>query len=158
MHLILLRDLSTDLSRTFGVLTTDGLLLQTLELPWVPADDGSPCGHQDTSCLPAGRYSMALHNSAAHPRTWALVNPALGVYHLPTDIPAGIIARAVCLLHSANIIEQLRGCVAVGESRSYLNGEPDVAQSVIAMGQLQAAVPWIEGHTLDIIWGGQHGL
>ena len=48
-------------------------------------------------------------------------------------------------------MRQLAGCIGVGLTRSWLNGEPDIADSVNAFAELKAAVPWVEGHTLAIV-------
>jgi hypothetical protein len=159
MQLIVIRDAGPAPLRTFGEMhwdPTEQIILQTLERPWVPAPDGSPGGHPQTSCVPPGLYQLVRHDTPKHPQTWALVNPALGVYHLPSDVPAGLayVPRTVCLIHSANLVVQLEGCIGVGLSRSKLNGEPDIADSVNAFAELKHAVPWIEGHTLQIIQGG----
>jgi hypothetical protein len=150
MKLTLIRDPS-DGVRTFGTLSwsDDQVELQTLERPWIPSIAG-PGGHAQTSCVPLGVYELVLHDSAAHPKTWALVNPALGVYHQPGDVPTGQTGRTECLIHTANTIAQLAGCIGVGMTRSLLNGEPDVASSVAAFTALKEAVPWIEGHTISI--------
>jgi hypothetical protein len=157
MILTLLRDANPAPQRTFGELhwADEQIILQTLELPWVPAPDGSPGGHPDTSCVPLGTYALVLHDTPAHPHTFALVNSTLGVYHEPGDVPAdlGYVPRTACLLHSANLVAQLAGCVGVGLSRSMLNGEPDIADSVNAFNELMAAVPWVNGHTLTITQG-----
>lgn len=155
MNLLLVRDpLFCCLARTFGTLhwADDQIVLQTLERPWVPWDSG-PGGHPLISCVPEGTYDLVLHDTPEHPQTWALSNPALGVYHEPGDVPAGAMGRTACLIHSANLVEQLAGCIGVGLTRSTLDGEPDIASSVNAFTELKEAVPWIDGHTLTISRG-----
>lgn len=156
MNLIVIRDAPLSTARTYGEMhwdPTEQIILQTLELPWVPDPDGAPGGHPMTSCVPLGAYQLVLHDTPKHPQTWALVNPALGIYHEPGDIPVGVIGRCACLIHSANIVEQLAGCIGVGLTRSWLNGEPDIADSVNAFIELKSAVPWTDGHTLTISLG-----
>jgi hypothetical protein len=155
MNLTLQRD-SDDGARTFGALSwsDDQVELITLERPWVPAEDGSPGGHPMTSCVPPGVYRLVLHDTAKHPQTWALVNESLGVFHEPGDAPAGFIGtpRFACLIHSANLVHQLEGCIGVGLSRGTWpdSGEPDITSSVAAFARLKAAVAWTDGHTLTI--------
>jgi hypothetical protein len=151
MNLMLLRD-PDDGVRTFGTLSwsDDQIELQTLERAWIPAGDGSPGGHHLTSCVPRGTYELVLHDTLKHPQTWALVNPDLGVYHELNDIPSGKTGRVASLIHSANLVHQLEGCIGVGLSRSTLNGEPDISSSVAAFERLKAAVPWTNGHSLTI--------
>lgn len=147
MDLQLVRDVAAG-SYTYGRLTCGAVVLQTLELPWRP-EPGQLCGRPDLSCVPAGLYSLVLHNTPAHPQTWALVNTELGIYHEPGDVPAGCFARVACLLHTANFIYQLEGCIGVGNSRE-LQTPPAIWQSAAAFRALQQTLPWTGGHTLAI--------
>jgi hypothetical protein len=49
----------------------------------------------------------------------ALVNEALWVYHLDEDVPAERrgYARTAVLIHPANYVAELRGCIAPGWER-----------------------------------------
>jgi hypothetical protein len=134
---------------TFGVLVVADLTLNTIERPWIPAD-GHPGGENGISCVPVGTYALALHDSEAHPQTWALVNPELGVWHLPSDIPPGEAGRSAVLIHPANFAHELLGCIAPGLGRGHSDGINMVTQSRAAFAQLQHAVPWTPGHTLSI--------
>jgi hypothetical protein len=129
---------------TQGVLELPGgFTLYTLERTWAP-DASFPGGEPDVSCVPAGVYELALHDTPKHPQCFALVNPALGVIHEPD--PAYPNARVACLLHVANYPSQLEGCIGVG-----MSAEPCViSQSTLALSQLKANVPWVAGHTLMI--------
>lgn len=149
MHLEIIRD-PPRIDATLGTLSLGDLVLQTLELPWVPII-GAPCGQPDVSCIPAGDYSLVRHDSPKHPKTFAFVNPALGVYHQPGDIPPGAPGRSDCLLHAANWVSQLEGCCALGRGRSFTNGIPMITNSDSALEAFQALVPWIDGHTISIL-------
>lgn len=130
---------------TEGKMQLDRLLLYTMELPWV-ALEGFPGGAPDKSCVPAGVYALECHDTAKHPRTFALVNRDLFVIHEPD--PTLPNARVACLLHSANYPEELEGCIALGLSQQYCF----VGSSGAAMGQFRQLVPWQNGeHTLTII-------
>lgn len=148
MNLRIVRDYSAD-DATLGRLNVGNLVLDTLERPWV-ADPSCKGGHPDFSCVPAGDYALALHDSAKFPKHLALVNPALGVYHLPADVPAGVIGRTACLIHVANFVSQLEGCCAVGRGRRLIAERWMVSDSGDAYAAFTAAVPWVEGHTLSI--------
>jgi Family of unknown function (DUF5675) len=143
-----------DGSRTFGMLTIPGTLtLLTLELPWIP-DPMFKGGSPGRSCVPAGLYQLVTHDTPAHPKTWALVSPDLAVYHEPMDIPIHGMGRTACLLHTANLVNQLAGCIAVGDMPGVLTGEVALLDSGDAFGRLKALVPWIN-HTLLITeWAG----
>jgi hypothetical protein len=69
------------------------------------------------------------HDTEAHPRTWAFVNPELWVYHWDEDVPPDRRgqARTVCLIHIANYASELRGCCAIGLDRG-MNGPRRMVQ------------------------------
>src|SRR4029077_19331880 len=117
---------------------------------WIPTPD-APCGEPGKSCVPVGTYVLVLHDTPTHPRTFALVNPDLCIYHEPSDVPVSALGRSACLIHAGNLASQSEGCILVGISRSILNGQPDIASSQLALLDLRAAVPWVLGHTLTIV-------
>src|SRR5439155_9311628 len=88
---------------TLGRLSVGGHVYFTIEQPW----NDNLQGH---SCIPEGTYQLVPHSTEAHPDTWAMVNPALDVYHQPIDVPDGRIARSACLIHPANWAFELKGC------------------------------------------------
>ena len=102
-----------------------GTRIYTLERPWVPAMTPAsdllsppPCGRKGVSCIPPGVYRLEPHDSEDHPGTFALVNEKLWVYHHDTDVPTWRkgVARTEVLIHPANLVGQLRGCIAPGLS------------------------------------------
>lgn len=103
---------------TIGHFETQPHRIFTLERPWIPAG-GAPCGQKGVSCIPPGVYRLEPHNTEAHPRTVALVNEDLWVYHLDEDVPAARrgFARTAVLIHPANYVSELRGCIAPGWER-----------------------------------------
>lgn len=124
--------------RTEGriLLPDHGLILPTLERPWIRNPAG-PGGLPRQSCIPDGYYRVVPHNSPDHPNTYALVNEAVGVYHLA--LPRGqAYGRTACLIHSANKVSQVVGCVAPGLIRGFLDGVPAVLSSAAAMAKLRA--------------------
>lgn len=151
MNLTLIRDYKgTDCSQ--GKLTGGGYAAETMERPWIPHAT-APCGQKGVSCVPAGIYKLVLHNSENHPRTWALVNPELWVYHWDEDVPPPEhgLARTLVLIHPANYASELRGCIAPGRARvGDPSGRKMVTQSRIAMADLQSIIAWENGHTLEI--------
>lgn len=117
----LVRD-TKNFAETMGRLTYGTNSCETIEQP----DNHDMPGH---SCAPLGTYQLVEHVSARlHEedgvtplRTYALVNPLLGITHSPDDpVPGGIgyPHRADLLIHPANYASQLEGCIAPGERRA----------------------------------------
>ncbi len=127
---------------TLGVMSLADHQWQSLERPWVP---GPPGGTKGVSCVPTGLYRLQRHDTEAHPRSFAIVNEDLGVYHLA--VPPGKQGRTACLIHVANFVQELRGCIALGMGRA---GEA-LRRSKVAIDQFYALVPWIDGHSLEIV-------
>ena len=146
MNLHLVRDYAGP-TCTLGRLIIGDLVLQTLERPWVPYPP-QLCGHPDTSCVPAGVYQLALHDTPKFPQHFALVNEALGIYH--EVLPRGVVGRTACLIHAANYVTQLEGCCAVGRERQFVGDQWMVLSSRDAYEAFAAAVPWEEGNALTI--------
>lgn len=135
---------------TLGLLTVGGLALCTLERPWIPSPTCKG-GLKGKSCVPAGIYRLEMHDSAKHPKTWALVNHDLDVVHFEGDDHDPDDDRATCLLHVANFVTQLEGCIAPGLTATLVNGQYMVTSSTRAMDRLRSVVPWSNEHTLEII-------
>ena len=81
----------------------------TLELPWRENQVG-------VSSIPKGEYKLAHRRS-----------PKYGDHIHVMEVPG----RSYILIHPANFVSQLRGCIAVGEKRMDINGDgiPDVTSS-----------------------------
>jgi hypothetical protein len=132
---------------TLGRLTIGALTLYTLERLWIPIPT-APCGHPDTSCLPPGLYSLALHDTPKFPRHFALANEQLGVY--ADSVPAGKVGRCACLIHTGNYVTDVEGCIIVGRNRRLVGDEWTLLESVLAYADLRAALPWQAGNSLTI--------
>jgi len=96
-----------------GSLTFDSVALYTIERPWLPTDPG---GMPEESCVPAGRYDLVTHIRRNGDIVRALVNPGLGVYYLKGDRPNSV-GRYLILIHAANWVHQIVGCIAPGYGR-----------------------------------------
>jgi len=145
MNLVVARDYQ-DTKLTLGLLSVEDLILDTLEPPWIPDPNGGLGGTPCLSCAPVGIYDLVLHNSVKHPRTFVLVNQALGIYASPTP---GM--RSDVLIHGGNVETDTEGCIILGCSRGTLAGEEAVLESAKALAQFRDMVPWIAGHTLQIL-------
>lgn len=146
MNLTMIRDTSTP-NETLYKLTVGEQVFDAI---------GQPDNHDEpfASCIPLGLYELVSHDTAAHPNTWAMVNPELGVTHEPGDsIPADCKYphRFACLLHPANFARQLQGCFAPGMGRSQAGGLWMVTDSRMAFTTIQEILePGTTGHTLTI--------
>ena len=146
MNLIMIRDTSTP-NETLYKLQVGEQVFDAL---------GEPDNHDEPnkSCIPLGVYQLVPHDTAAHPETWAMVNPDLGVTHEPADIipdDCKYPHRFACLIHPANFARQLQGCFAPGMGRSMAGGMWMVTDSRMAFGKIQAILePMTIGHTLTI--------
>lgn len=118
-------------TETMGKLALPARELQTIERPWI--HDALAGSKPFESCVPDGIYDLVPHSSAKFGETWALVNPALKVYHYEEDIPLGQHGRTTCLLHAANWVHQLLGCIAPGLARTIMKDQLSVTGSKDAM-------------------------
>lgn len=93
----------------------------TLELPWKN-------NQRRISCIPAGTYKGVKRTS-----------PKYGLHVHILDVPG----RDLILMHNANYVTQLEGCVAVGESVKDINadGTLDVTNSVKTLKKLVSLLP-----------------
>lgn len=129
---------------TLGTLYGNGFQLATLERPWIPDPDSIEglAGQPHVSCVPDGEYILRPHVSAKHPaakHAYSLENEDLGVYYTD-DIPDGQkYGRTAVLVHEANFVRQLEGCVAVG-LHHHFTVEPTVQESGVAMRMLRGAL------------------
>ena len=94
---------------TIGVLTCQDFKCFSLELPW-------RSNQRSVSCIPAGDYESVWYDSPRHGRVLLL-----------KDVPE----RDWIELHAANFTRQIEGCICVGSSIKFLDGDdtPDVTNS-----------------------------
>lgn len=127
-------------AHTLGRLRVGSLELATLERPYIPAPAG-PGGKRRVSCIPDGTYRVIPHSSARFPDVWALINPARGVWYQPGDIPAGQSwGRSAILVHAGNTVDDVIGCIAVGEVHGLLGGRQAVLRSRAALDRLRGVL------------------
>lgn len=102
----------------------DGFELQTLELPW--KDNQSR-----VSCIPEGQYALAMRRSGvvsrttggAYPEGWEVVN-----------VPD----RTYIMVHVGNTVDDVLGCILVGQSRGVLGNKKAVLSSRAAFEQFMS--------------------
>ena len=106
---------------TIGRLSYGSFRCLTLELPWK--------GNQNSiSCVPAGSYNARKYDSPKH-----------GAVILLDDVPE----RTWVEIHAGNFTRQIQGCILVGDSLKYLDGDSilDVTNSKRTLGRLLALLP-----------------
>ncbi len=99
--------------------------LYTLERPWIAGPAG---GMPFESCVPDGTYQLLAHRRENGDQVLALRNPALGVYYTNQE-RAGRPGRYLILIHSANWVEEIVGCIAPGLVRTIANNKRMVRAS-----------------------------
>jgi len=152
LRLELLRDIASP-ECTLGVLTFGAKKCFTIERPWLP-DPLCKSGVKYRSCVSDGLYRLERHSSEKFGNVWALVNPALDVYHWPADVPPGRAesTRTVILLHAGNYVHDVIGCIAPGKNRARRGREWVVERSRDALNEVRAYLGAHVDLWIDIRW------
>lgn len=106
---------------TFGALM-DGKgkqLCFTCELPWKD-------NHAEISCIPTGLYWVEAFDSPKHGGVWKIMN-----------VPG----RSNIEIHGGNTIQDLLGCICVGNAMGKINGLPAVLNSQNTLAMLRTLIP-----------------
>ncbi|MEI6897872.1 MAG: DUF5675 family protein [Psychromonas sp.] len=85
---------------------------------------------QSISCVPVGTYDLLPHVSPKYGECYVLSCPELGV------TAQGPSQRTHCLVHPANLPEQLEGCLAPGKAFGVVSGKWAVVSSRVAFNEL----------------------
>lgn len=125
---------------TLGFLYAGDLRLATLEEPW-RADPDGPGGQRrqpglPESCVPDGLYVLEPHDTPRFQNVFALVNPALGVYHWNVP-PLQNYGRTAILIHAGNSLLDTEGCILVGRTHTRLEDQDRVTESRVALDSLR---------------------
>lgn len=133
---------------TLGVLLVESERFETIERPWLPDPDG-PGGQARVSCIPDGVYTLRPWQSPKHGAVWIFEAPGVGVY--ATEVPAGqAYGRSHVLLHAANEVAQLEGCIAPGMRAGILEGKHWVYESRRALERIGALLGREVSHRITI--------
>lgn len=140
---------------TLGRWRIGDTLFHTLEEPWRPDPDGPGGQRRETphreSCIPDGIYDLLPHNGAVWQQVWRFVNPAIGVYSMPGDIPAGQKwGRSAILAHSGRSVDSILGCVIVGFGWTHGLGRIELTDSARALEHLRALLKVGTRHSVSI--------
>ena len=131
-----------------GVMILARQSVYTIERPWIPntaAPDGIGAGKPYESAVPLGDYDLVLMHSWKHGLQWHLENQDLGVF-LQNGEGEHDWQRWGCMLHPANYMRQLLGCIAPGLSLADIDGDGviDVTSSRAALVKVKG---YLEGET-----------
>ncbi|WP_311567258.1 DUF5675 family protein [Photobacterium arenosum] len=91
-------------------------ICDVIERPWL---NNQP----RVSCIPEGTYDLLPHNSPRFGECYALEMPSLGVTRY------GPSQRTHILIHPANTVSELEGCLAPGSEFGVVNGQWGVLDS-----------------------------
>ena len=117
---------------TTGMLQLNGEKICSLERPWIPTDPG---GKPYDSCVPAGLYRLTQHRRPSGTVSFALINRGLGVFHHERHRKMKV-GRFLILIHPANYVDELMGCIAPGMKRTNSDLGPTVSHSRFAMSKI----------------------
>lgn len=124
-----------DIARThhkgavLSVVTVDGQTFHGIERPWL---DNRPL----ESCIPTGQYALVPYSSTKYPDVWAFVGGTVGVARGE---------RYNCLIHIANYVHDVVGCLGLGMKPGEKDGLPCVWSSGAAIAELRCILdgrPW----------------
>lgn len=112
----------------------DNEFVYTLERPWI---GDVPGGLPFESCVPDGEYSLRHHIRPNGDRVFALWNPDLSVFYTKQERGSDE-GRYLILIHSANWVEQVVGCIAPGVVRTIAENKRMVRNSRQAMAKIMS--------------------
>lgn len=124
MHITIDRFADTPMG-TFGRLVAGDFACYTVELPW---EGNAP----HVSCIPTGTYPLRLRPSpivqrtSGHEQGWEVC-----------DVPG----RKLIMLHVANTMDDLEGCIGVGKGLGFVAGKWAVTNSKTAFSELMRTLP-----------------
>lgn len=132
---------------TLGVLEVAGKRFFTIERPWLP-DPVGKAGVKYRSCVCEGAFRLTPFTRPSGEKAFRLSNPTLDVFESPTDVPKGRedSTRTLVLIHAANYVYDVIGCIGPGMSRLKTPQGWMVANSREAMNQIRTLV----GMTFDL--------
>lgn len=149
MILSLRRDMPGELV-TLGVMRVNDTRFQTIERPWIPNLYGGHSGEKFISCIATGLYRVERFTRPSGERAFRLSCPELDVYRDDDEVlQAGKEPRAcrtLVLMHIANYVHDVIGCIGVGEERKFVGGRWMVTKSKQSMARLREII----GTDLDI--------
>jgi len=125
---------------TFGEMVIGDFTCKTIEREWLD-------NKGFVSCIPAGEYQLIPHERPSGELVYSVVNEDMGIYEWPHKDAK----RDLILIHTANTMDQLAGCIAPGDRFGGLAGKFGIYNSSSTMAELKNILG-TESHTLHIQW------
>jgi hypothetical protein len=124
---------------TFGVLSINNTpVCLTVERPWL---DNQP----NISCIPEGFYKLGLRDSGIVSRT------TKGRHERGYEV-RDVPGRTYIMIHIANSMSDLKGCIGVGKRFGWMTNKLGVTTSAITFDEVMTALLPEEEHTIEIIF------
>lgn len=101
---------------TFGRFVMGDFRAFTVERPW--ADNRAR-----ESCIPEGMYTVKPHQSPKFGSCFSISGGSVSIYPDPNK------ARSLVLIHPANTMDELLGCIALGSTLGFVNNKWAVLNS-----------------------------
>jgi hypothetical protein len=125
--------------------------VHSMERPWIPSEE-YPSGKSNESCFPVGTYDLVKDFSPKYGHEmWYAVNHDLGVYLRPEDRQHDW-QRWGCMIHSANWVNQLNGCVAPGLTRGMIGSTYGIGSSKAAQDKLYSYIETLQNPKISVEW------
>lgn len=94
----IIRDYKSEATKGILKDVTGKLICETLERPNLSnAKDNPNTSVNESGCVPEGTYRCKRYSSPKYPSTWEVT---------------GVLGRSKILIHSANLVTELKGCIA----------------------------------------------
>lgn len=113
---------------TFGKLFYDDFTCYTVERPWLNNSKGE-------SCIPEGDYDLVWHDSPKFGKTLAVKGGTVAVYE------DGVAKRSAILIHPANVMDDLNGCIGLGNELGFYKQKWAVLNSKKTVADFLQQVP-----------------
>lgn len=113
---------------TFGRLVYNDFRAFTVERPWQNNE-------AQVSCIPEGTYTLQWYNSPKFKKTLAVVGNTVSLFPTPG------IARSAILIHPANTMDELQGCIALGSTLGWVNNKWAVLNSKTTVEKFLSLIP-----------------
>ena len=123
----------------FGELVIGDHMFYTVERPWL---DNKPF----KSCIPNGEYDLKPFTRQNGDKVYALVNEDITYHEEPGC------TRYSVLMHKANTMDDLAGCIAPGTGLGFIKNKWAVLNSSFSMGEIMRLLPEDEDHHISIRW------